>query len=237
MAVGEPCDAYLLHRHKLRETSLLLHVLTQEQGLLTLISKGVNGGKAPKAALMQPFVPLSVAWIGRGESAILTLAESLGPSLRLSGSALYCGFYLNELLLALLAAADPHPAVFRLYQDSLRRLERGGGLDKTLRAFELALLEELGYGLLLDHDADTGEAVIPEAYYRYRIEHGPVRSPSPAGGIRGSTLLGLRDGSLATTEDIISAKRLMRQIIDHHLGGRPLKSRAMFKQMRTYEAK
>jgi DNA repair protein RecO (recombination protein O) len=36
-------------------------------------------------------------------------------------------------------------------------------------------LQELGYGLTLDHDSDGWRSHVAEAYYTYRMEQGPVR--------------------------------------------------------------
>lgn len=227
-------DAFLLHRWNFRETSLLVDVFSRDQGIVRLIAKGAMRAKGGRSGLLQPFLPLSLAWTERGEPAVLTAAESRGRACGLSGKALFCGFYLNELLLRLLPSHDPHPGIFALYEQSLGRLEAESRLDEGLRFFELALLEELGYGLLLDHDAVSGEEVRAERYYDYHIEQGPVES-THAGmqSIRGSVLLGLRDGALASANDLKEAKRLMRRVIHHHLGGRPLKSRELFKYINT----
>ena len=146
----------------------------------------------------------------------------------MTGKILSCGFYLNELLLRLLPEHDPHPGVFAAYERSLARLAEGEHLDEALRFFELALLQEIGYGLLLDCDAESGAAIRPECHYDYRVEQGPVASAPGAQTLRGATLLGLRDGLLPGPAETGEAKRLMRRLINHHLGGRPLKSRELF---------
>jgi len=223
-------DAFLLHRRHYRETSLLLDIFARDYGILRLTAKGALRGKGGRFGVLQPFAPLNLGWTLRGEPAVLTLAESRGKPYELSGKTLFCGFYLNELLLRLLPEHDPHPGVFAVYEQSLARLHSGEALDETLRFFELALLEGIGYGLELDHDAESGADIRPERHYDYRLEQGPVES-IPGGGahtIQGSTLLGLRDGVLPGPVEISEAKRLMRRLINHHLDGRPLKSRELF---------
>jgi len=222
-------DAFLLHRRNFRETSLLLDIFSGEHGMLRLIAKGALRGKGGRCGVLQPFLPLSLAWTTRGEPPVLTAADARGKRFELSGKYLFCGFYLNELLTRLLPSHDPHPQVFAFYGQSLQRLETGERVDETLRFFELALLEELGYGLLLDYDAESGVAIKPERHYAYRIERWPVECAAGGLAIRGSTLLGLRDGFLTGTGEIIEAKHLLRRVIHHYLGGEPLKSRALFK--------
>lgn len=231
------CDAFLLHRWNFRETSLLLDIFTRDHGIVRLIAKGAMRSKGGRSGLLQPFLPLSLVWTARGEPAVLTSVESKGRAYGLSGKTLFCGFYLNELLLRLLPPHDPHSGIFSLYEQSLGRLESGERLDVSLRFFELALLEELGYGLLLDHDVASGEAISPERYYDYRVEQGPVESVAGGQAIRGSALLGLRDGRLDCADDLKESKRLMRRVIHHHLGGRPLKSRELFKYVNPNEFK
>ncbi len=233
--VGWPAlkDAFLLHRRNFRETSLLLDVFSREHGILRLIAKGALRGKGGWSGVLQPFAALALGWSARGEPAILTAAEAGGKIFKLSGKNLFCGFYLNELLLRLLPANDPHPGIFSFYEQSLGRLENGERLDETLRFFELALLEDIGYGPVLDRDAESGAEIQPERCYLYRIEQGPVESGPGPQVVQGSTLLGLREGRLPGVVEIGEAKRLMRRLINHHLGGRPLKSRELFKYIKT----
>ena len=63
-----------------------------------------------------------------------------------TGAALLRGFYLNELLMKLLARHDPHPALFDAYAATLPALGRArrGAPQAALRAFELVLLREIG---------------------------------------------------------------------------------------------
>lgn len=144
-------NAFLLHRRSYRETSLLLDVLTPDFGLCRLIAKGALRSRGSRFALLQPFVPLSLSWAGRSELPVLCGAESRDRAFSLERKALFCGLYMNELLLRLLPAHDPHSGIFSLYEESLRRLDAGEPLDGTLRFFELALLDEIGYGLALTH--------------------------------------------------------------------------------------
>lgn len=114
----------------------------------------------------------------------------------LAGEALFCGYYLNELLMHLLPREDAHERLFACYADMLARLgaDAGGKVrEADLRSFEKALLQELGYGLTLAHDSD-GKAIIAAAHYTYRMEQGPVRlehAEAAAQVVIGKTLLDL----------------------------------------------
>lgn len=225
-------DAYVLHRRPYRETSLLLDVLTPHFGVFRLIAKGALRKKGSRFAVLQPFVPLSISWIGRSELSLLCGAESRDSAWGLERKALFCGFYMNELVLRLLPARDPHPGIFALYENSLSRLHASESLDEVLRFFELALLDEVGYGLALGHEIENGAEIRAEKSYLYLVERGPLESLAGEDTIRGSTLLSLREGHFYGPAEMGEAKRLMRRVINHHLGGRPLKSRELFRSNR-----
>ncbi|MGI2323402.1 MULTISPECIES: DNA repair protein RecO [Methylococcus] len=221
--------AYLLHRRDYRETSLLLELFTLRHGRIGVIAKGARRGRQGFAAVLQPFVPLLVSWSGRGELANLNHAEAAGIGVRLQHTALFCGFYLNELLMRLLPPHDLCPGLFGAYRGGLETLAAGEDLETALRSFELSLLEAIGYGLQLRVEAESGEAIRPERLYSYRIDAGPVPAGDEADAVHGMTLLALRDRRFDTSQTRTEAKRLMRRIIAHHLNGRALKSRELFR--------
>jgi DNA repair protein RecO (recombination protein O) len=227
-------DAVILHRRAYRETSLLLDAFSADSGRLRLLAKGAKRGCTAQSHLLQPFVRLRLSWFGRGELPVVTAAEPGDDVIHLDGAGLFCGFYMNELLLHLLPPHDPHPEVFRLYLDALRRLGAGECRENILRCFEVGLLEELGYGLSLERDAAGGQAIDPSKTYAYVIDRGPVEADEAGtDSVHGSTLLGLRRKSLDSPDELQEAKRLMRRVIHHYLNGRPLKSRDLFKQFGT----
>ncbi|MGZ8216049.1 DNA repair protein RecO [Methylomagnum sp.] len=221
--------AAVLHRRAYQETSLLVDVFAADHGRLRLIAKGARRGRNAQAQLLQPFMPLRLSWAGRGELPTLTAVESAGNALALDGAALFCGFYMNELLLHLLPPHDPSPPVFQLYFDALRQLRGEPSQEKVLRFFELSLLEEIGYGLSLDREA-RGWEIDPAKNYSYIPDQGPVESDGPGvDSVRGSTLLGLQRKHLDTPDEWREAKQLMRRVIRYYLNGRALKSRDLFK--------
>jgi DNA repair protein RecO (recombination protein O) len=187
--------------------------------------------------LLQPFRPLLIALGGRGEVKTLTRVEPASPAHALGGRGLYCGFYLNELLLRLLGRADPHEHLFDHYAVALAGLAQAPDPAPTLRRFELRLLEELGYALVLDRDAERQRPLRPQARYRYDPDRGPVESPADAPGfsVAGRTLLALAGGEALDATQAREAKELMRRVLDRHLGGRPLKSRELFRTTRAKE--
>jgi DNA repair protein RecO (recombination protein O) len=222
---------YILHQRPYRDTSALLELWTRDHGRVGAVARGVRTARSRWRGLLQPFRPLLLSWSGRGELVTLTGAECEASAALLGGRAVLSGFYLNELLLRLLPRHDPHPVLFDRYGGTLEDLRRAASYERALRLFERSLLEELGYGLALDCDAETGDAIVPERLYRYELERGPVAVPSGVHSalvVRGATLLGLARGELEEEGVLQEAKRLMRAALALYLGDRPLRSRELF---------
>jgi len=219
--------AFVLHARPYRETSLLLECLSRDYGRIGLVARGVRRERSrwPRG-LLQPLVPLALGWSGRGEIATLIDAEAAGTPLQFAGEALFCTMYLNELVLRLIARYDPHGEIFALYAATLARLAERDDPAWTLRRFERDLLAELGYGLLLDAEADSGEPLVPEADYVYLPEHGPVpfAGQPRALRLRGAALLALARDERPGLADLVALRRLMRALIGHQLGGGQLKA-------------
>lgn len=225
---------FVLHSYPYRETSLIVEVFSRDHGRLGLVAKGARRPMSQLRGVLMAFQPLLIDWSGGGEMKTLVRAEWQGGQPLLGGQALLCAYYLNELLMRLLPREDPHPVLFRAYGDALRALAAGEGQEVILRRFELALLQELGYGLQLDSDAD-GAPVRPELRYAYIIERGAV--PLDEYGIddpsvvAGRVLLDMARGDFREPETLAGAKALMRRLIQHYLGGQVLQSRRVFTEL------
>ncbi len=223
MATTEEAHGWLLHHRAYGNTSLILELFTLEQGRLDLMAKGGR-----KNLALQPFSPLWLRYGARGKLPSLYQAEATGQRLNLAGTAFWCGFYLNELVLRLLPKGEPSTALFSRYGQTLDELATGRNIQAELRQFEWQLLADCGYQLLLD-TCCNGEPVRPEAYYRF-TEDGLVTASK---GFAGKDLLGFARGDWSPAIARTSLQ-LMRQALGHRLGGKPLKSREMLQRMRQH---
>jgi DNA repair protein RecO (recombination protein O) len=228
--------AFILHSRHFSETSLILEVFTRDHGRVGLMAKGARRPGNRARSLFNPFQPLLVSWIGRGELPILTDVESGGDIGGIDGPMIYCGFYLNELLVRLLHRHDPHDALFGAYHGALVALGSAAIPEIVLRLFEKRLLAEVGYGLVLDHDISDHAPIMPDALYEYALERGPARvaqAQAPVRGVRvhGASLLALAAESLDTPVALRDAKVLMRAALARHLGGKPLHSRRLYQHV------
>lgn len=229
--------AFVLHRRPYRETSQLVDLFSRHYGRLRVVARGFRHPKSG-GRLLEPFVPLLVGWSGKGELKTLVAAESSGRPLSLQGNRLFSGFYLNELILRLLADHDPHERLFDQYLAAITSLADNAGIEPALRHFERSLLEEIGYGLVLNHE-DSGVALEAGNWYWFDPATGVssrefvvTEKPQP-NWFRGTELLAIDAGDYADAANAKSAKRLMRLAIQNLLGDKPLRSRELFSRDQT----
>lgn len=217
-------SAYVLHSRPYKETSALVDFFTPE-GIVRAVLRGARGRAG---SLARPFVPIEIELRGRLELKTVASLESGGSALWLDGQALFSGLYLNELLIRLLPPAVAHPELFGRYASALQALAARAPLEPLLRGFEWCLLSDLGYGFPLDRDL-AGRGIEANALYRLLPEAGlePVTQLQP-GCFRGHDLLAMAQADWSVPGALAAAKRLMRQALAPHLGGRPLVSRELF---------
>ena len=209
--------AWILHHYPYRDSSLLLVVFSHGYGRIGLIARGARSAK------------------GRGELGTLTGVDSRGAMDVFAGRRVLCACYLNELLMRLLTRHDPHPELFGAYEDAL--LQLSGAEEPALRLFEKRLLQALGYGLLLDHEYDSGDAVEAGSLYEYRMEKGPVKCRLAADNgvfLQGASLLALHAEDLRDAQACREVKQLMRAALALYLGERPLRTREVLRQLSAF---
>jgi len=227
--------AFVLHTYPYRETSLVVETFTRDFGRVPMVAKGAKRPKSALRGLLMPFQPLHLDWSGKAELRTLFKAEWQGGQPLLQGTALMCGFYLNELLVRLLHRDDPHPPLFAYYQETLQALAAYQNHAPILRRFERHLLRELGYALSLNHEAGTDKTIVAAQLYRYQIEHGPVVENGIASDhglpLLGKTLLDMERDDYSDPSTQQQSRALMRYILNHYLGNAPLYTRQLLKDL------
>ncbi|MBV1961911.1 MAG: DNA repair protein RecO [Immundisolibacteraceae bacterium] len=236
---GQP--AYLLHSRPYRDTSALLELWTLEFGRVGLVARGARGARSPWRGALNSFQPLQVAWSGGGDLKSLRGLELDGMVEVPTGEPLAAAYYVNELILRTCQRLDAHPNLYLSYVTIMTALAASeaaepGVVERALRAFEIDLLAELGYGVIVDAD-QSGATVIPQADYCYVQQQGPVswQSIVAAGDegnysgipVTGELLINLHSGRL-DDDQLPAAKRLMRTLLQPHLGDKPLESRRLW---------
>lgn len=228
MQTGQLQPAFVLHRSRYRDTSLLVELLTRDNGRLAAVARGAMGKRSDRSGLLQSFRPLLIDYRGKGEVGSLGKIEAANKGFLLTGKNLYCGLYLNELILRLTRRNDSHPAVFAAYTTTLAELSIASRPDRPLRFFEVQLLKSLGYALQLCTEAGGERPVEKLSRYTYRIGKGPVLSERAENTISGETLLRLAHNEELDENCRNEARYLMRLVLNYYLDGRPLRSRELF---------
>ncbi len=244
-----PLLAYVLHRYDWSETSLIVELFTREQGRVVVAAKGAKRPTSQLRPVLLPFQPIH-ALLGKApadaqaEVHLLRGAEWVGGRPLLGPAAMFPGFYLNELLLKLLARHDAHPQLFDAYVDTLTALaaagdgSHGGDEAAALRAFELILLRELGWLPELSLATLTTQPVQPAVHYTLDPEAGLTER---AGGLPGATWVML-EAALAHAHATAEAAALraacapvagslrgpLRSMLHYHLGQATLRTRQVW---------
>ena len=232
--------AYVLHRYDWSESSLILEVFTRHHGRLALVAKGVKRPSSSFRPILLPLQPLHLAFGGDGEIKTLKAAEWQGGHVMPTGDALMSGYYLNELLLKLLAREDPHPLLFDVYASVVQVIasEHGEVLESALRAFELLLLREIGLLPLLDAQTMTLLALHPDEHYSL-VPEGGLRqaNDSDRASLSGAQWSALQQvlGERTSLPAILRAcaatasglKQQLRALLNYHCGVTTLQTRQM----------
>jgi DNA repair protein RecO (recombination protein O) len=239
--------AFVLHRYDWSESSLILEVFTRHHGRVALVAKGAKKPSSNFRPVLLPLQPLRLAFGGDAEIRTLKGAEWVGGQVMPTGDALLSGYYLNELLLRLLARDDPHPQLFDAYAGAVAVLasEHAQAREPALRAFELLLLREIGLLPSLDLQTLTLRPLVSNARYSLVPEAGLVasREQDARGSLSGEQWLALqraldeRPPFHATLRQAASAmaelKPQLRTLLHYHCGVTTLRTRQLMKDLQA----
>lgn len=238
--------AYVLHRYDWSETSLILEVFTRHHGRIALVAKGAKRPSSSFRPILLPLQPLCLSYGGESEVRTLKSAEWVGGHVMPTGEALLSGYYLNELLLQLLAREDDHPALFDIYAQVVQVLASGQEalLQAGLRAFELLLLREIGFLPPLDQQTLTLAPLEAHALY-VLVPEGGLRTAQTderqalSGEQWFQLQQALADGAPLTETLRVCAqlsnelKPQLRQLIHYHCGVSTLRTRQMMVDLQS----
>jgi DNA repair protein RecO (recombination protein O) len=230
---------YVLHHYDWSETSLIVELFTRAQGRVVVAARGAKRPTSQLRPVLLPFQPL-LAHLGKApadeqaEVRTLRTAEWVGGAPLLAPAAMFSGYYLNELLLKLLARQDPHPVLFDAYADTLVALAGPGDEAAALRAFELLLLRETGVLPELAQVTLTAAPLAPAARYTLHAEAGVQPD---ADGLAGAAWVALEaaltHGSpqalrQAAAPHATALRAPLRSLLHYHLGHTALRTRQVW---------
>jgi DNA repair protein RecO (recombination protein O) len=240
--------AYVLHRYDWSESSLILELLTRHYGRIAVVAKGAKKPSSNFRPVLLPLQPLHVGFGGDAEIRTLKSAEWLGGQVMPTGDPLLSGYYLNELMLRLLARDDPHPALFDAYAATVRVLaseDTEHTLQPALRAFELLLLREIGLLPALDMQTATLAPLADAQRYSLKPEGGLVEAADPdssRGSLAGAQWRALQAALddpapfAATLRQAAGAAELkpqLRALLHYHCGVNTLRTRQLMMDLQA----
>jgi len=244
--------AYVLHRYDWSESSLILEVFTRHHGRIALVAKGAKRPSSNFRPVLLPMQPLQLSYGGDAEIRTLKGAEWVGGHVMPTGEALLSGYYINELLLRLLARDDAHTPLFDIYANVVLVLASNHGDAQSatqaaaLRAFELLLLKEAGLLPALDLQTLTLEPLTPEVRYKLVPEAGlREATPDEAAALHGAdwqalnTVLDGRTPFAATLREIATLntgvgaalRTQLRVLLNYHCGVTTLRTRQLMRDL------
>jgi DNA repair protein RecO (recombination protein O) len=249
-----PLCAYVLHHYDWSESSLILDLFSREQGRLVVVAKGAKRPHSQLRPVLLPFQRLQIALTrgsapgdrpddGASEVQTLRTAERAGGGTLPAGAGLFSGFYLNELLMKLLARHDPHPGLFDAYDQTLPALADEADGQAALRAFELRLLLDIGLLPELNVVTATQAAVVPDRHYRLLPEGGVVAARGRE-DLPGAALIAvqaaLQHGSLAALRQACQGalpawRSGLRSLLHYHLGTPMLRTRQLMVELQSLQ--
>jgi len=239
--------AYVLHRYDWSESSLILEVFTRHYGRIALVAKGAKRPSSSLRPVLLPLQGLHVAFGGDAEIRTLRSAEWQGGHVMPKGEALLAGYYLNELLMTLLARDDPHAALFDVYAQVVQVLASGHSpvLEAALRSYELLLLREVGLLPLLDVQTLTLAPLAPEQAYTL-VPEGGLRAAhaddrAALSGAQWTDLQAVLADDAPFTATLracaplsVALKPLLRNLLHYHCGVHTLRTRQMMIDIQSY---
>jgi DNA repair protein RecO (recombination protein O) len=232
--------AFVLHRYDWSESSLILEVLTRHHGRIALVAKGAKRPSSNFRPVLLPLQPLRVTFGGDAEIRTLKGAEWVGGQVMPTGDALLAGYYLNELVMRLLARDDPHPRLFDAYSTAVQVLasSHGEALQPALRAFELLLLRDIGLLPSLDVQTMSLERLEPQGRYTLVPEGGLIRvaESEVRASLTGEQWLSLQQSlddpasftaTLRQAAAAVELKPQLRALLHYHCGVTTLRTRQL----------
>ena len=223
--------AFVLHSRPYQETSLIIDFFTKSYGRLNAIAKGAKRPKSPLRSVLTPACKLVVSMTGKSELKNLSSVEIVDHFNLRDGISLNSIIYINELISKATEKEDPHENIFLEYEILLRNLNDSKGseqLEKSLRNFELNLLQEMGYGIDLTREAESNMRIDSDTRYRFDPDKGFSsinENDSTQISFLGQDVLDFSQGQFEkkTTRD--ASKIIMRLALDYHLGNKTLNIR------------
>ena len=225
---GEP--GFILHTRPYKEHSLLVELFTLNYGRLSAVARLSNKVASRSAGIYQPLIPLKMT-LKQSRGSLWTLSDAFMQrgAYKIDVPTLFCAIYVNELIYNLVKTHESMPKLFAQYLRTLEDLEAGEDSSLTLRAFETALIENLGYGI--DYSSSDQGDIQDDLCYHFDLNSGFLLSSAVEEySYSGHDLINIRHNDMSSKRNRDVLKKINKCVIDSLLEGRKLKSRELYAQ-------
>lgn len=143
--------AIVLHIRPYRETSVIISLLCESNGLIRGVLKGYRGPRGTKQkASLQDISLMNISFTGRSELKTITMLEPI-RQYRIKSALLVYSLLLAELCYKLLPVGQEETMLFHLLDESLCALvEAQANPDEVIINFIIRFLDNQGYDLFSD---------------------------------------------------------------------------------------
>jgi DNA repair protein RecO (recombination protein O) len=214
------------------ETSRIAVIWTREFGKVRVLAKGGRRLKSSFEVALDLLTVCSIVLLRKSSGGLDLLTEARVEErfagLRQNLRAMYGGYYIAELLGEGTQEYDPHPALYELSLDTLRKLSAGGDVDPLIAAYELGWLGELGLRPVLDRCVSCQTHDLPDGPVVFSAIGGGVLCPNCAPAQRDRRPLSRAARNTLeelTCGELPAVSNEVRQLLGHYvstvLGKRP----------------
>ena len=220
-------NSFIIHSRHFSETSMIYDVLTDSNGLISIIAKGIK--KKKDGYSMQPFKEVQLSFT-KAKLPLLTKHEVLNSYSEISKKYMLAGLYFNELIYKFIPKNEPLPFLFQLYKDQLIFMTNSNShnLYMYLLRFEYLFLKEIGYEINLAYQ--NKYIINNKIKYYYRFGEGFKEldsSKDPRTIVSGEDLEKLIYKKFEEIVDVKNFRFISKEIIKENLGDKNIKSYEM----------
>jgi len=232
---------FFLHVRKYTESSAILDCFSQQYGRFSILGKGLLSSHKKKTSLRpRLFQAYQVSAILRNELGVLTAIEANHLWQQPVGFAWFVANYINEMLIKLLPKFESVPELYEHYVMTLNKLSQAEDYALQLVLFEKTLLESLGYGIDMVHEARNQALIKHELQYEFNPQSGFLECDSDVPhNISGRTIIAFArqdDEYLASNViELEAIKRIIRISLKYQLGDVNLKTIQVMREVDQYK--
>ena len=216
-------NSFIIHSRHFSETSMIYDILTDSNGLMSIIAKGIKRKK--DGLSMQPFKEMQLSFT-KAKLPLLTKHEVLYSYTHVSKKYTLLGLYFNELIYKLIPKNEPLLSLFNLYKDQLHYMSHEKiSPENLLLRFEYLFLKEIGYEISLIYEDNYLIDKSKQYYYEFGQGFKELNTNADKKTIvSGESIYNLFNNNFELINDTKKFRYIAKNIINENLGHKSIKS-------------